>query len=145
MSYFRQSGHSKNKIEVELDLSNYAIKPGLKNATGADTSEFAEKDELTNLKVEVDKLHIVKLEKAPNVLNNLKRKVHELDADKLAQQVPPDLSKLSYVVKIDVVKKAVYDELVKKLIPLMLVNLFKKEIMMIQLLMLKVIYLILLT
>ena len=59
--------------------------------------------------------------------------------------MPPDLSKLSYVVKIDVVKKAVYDELVKKLIPLMLVNLFKKEIMMIQLLMLKVIYLILLT
>ena len=30
MSYFRQSGHSKNKIEVELDLSNYARKPGSK-------------------------------------------------------------------------------------------------------------------
>ena len=114
MSYFPHSGHSKNKIELELDLSNYATKPGLKNATGADTSEFAEKDELANLKVEVDQLHIVKLEKAPNVLNNLKRKVHELDADKLAQQVPPDLSKLSHVVKNDVVKKAVYDELVKK-------------------------------
>ena len=94
MSYFPQSGQSKNKIEVELDLSNYARKPGSKNATGADRSEFAEKNELTNLKVEVNELDIVKLEKAPNGLNNLKRKVHELDVDKLAQQVPPGLIKV---------------------------------------------------
>ena len=37
MSYFPPYGHSKNKIEVELDLSNYAPKSDLKNATGVDT------------------------------------------------------------------------------------------------------------
>ena len=30
MSYFPPYGHSKNKIEVELDLSNYATKSDLK-------------------------------------------------------------------------------------------------------------------
>ena len=30
--------HSKNKIEVELGLSNYATKSDLKNAAGIDTS-----------------------------------------------------------------------------------------------------------
>ena len=68
---------------------------------------------MANLKVEVAKLDIAQLEKAPSGLNNLESKVHELDVDKLAQLVPPDLSKLSHVVKNDLVKKAVYDELVK--------------------------------
>ena len=36
MSYFPHT-HSKNKKEVELDLSNYATKLDLINATGADT------------------------------------------------------------------------------------------------------------
>ena len=31
------------EIEVELDLSNYATKSDLKNATGVDTSQFAKK------------------------------------------------------------------------------------------------------
>ena len=30
-------------VKVELDLSNYATKEDLKNATGVDTSKFAEK------------------------------------------------------------------------------------------------------
>ena len=30
-------------VKVELDLSNYAIKAGFKNATGVDTSDFAKK------------------------------------------------------------------------------------------------------
>ena len=34
MNYFPFNGHSKNEIEVELDLSNYATKSDLKNATG---------------------------------------------------------------------------------------------------------------
>ena len=46
-------------------------------------------------------------------LANLKTKVDELDIDKLAP-VPFDLSKLSNVVKNDVVKKTVYDKLVAK-------------------------------
>ena len=37
MSYFPRYGHSKNKIEVELDLPNYATKSDLKNATGVNT------------------------------------------------------------------------------------------------------------
>ena len=38
MSYFSPCSYSKNEIEVELDLSNYATKSELKKATGADTS-----------------------------------------------------------------------------------------------------------
>ena len=36
--------------KVELNLSNYATKADLKNATGADTSQFAKKVDLANLK-----------------------------------------------------------------------------------------------
>ena len=54
MSYFPSYGHSRNKIEVELDLSNYATKSDLENATGVDTLQFAKKDDLANLKSEVD-------------------------------------------------------------------------------------------
>ena len=49
---------SKNKIEVELDLSNYATKSDLKSATGVDTSQFAKKDNLANLKSEINKLDV---------------------------------------------------------------------------------------
>ena len=59
--------------------------------THVDTSSCALKTNLANLKTEVDKLGI----------------------DKLAP-VPVDLSKLSDVVKNDVVKKTVYDKLVAK-------------------------------
>ena len=78
-------------IKVKVDLSNYATKTDLKIVTHVDTSSFALKINLANLKTEVDKL----------------------DIDKLAP-VPVDLSKLSDVVKNDVVKKAVYDKLVAK-------------------------------
>ena len=78
-------------INVKVDLSNYATKTNLKNVTHADTSTFALKKKLASLKTEVDKL----------------------DIDKLAP-VPVDLSKLSDVVKNDVVKKAVYDKLAAK-------------------------------
>ena len=66
MSYFPHYGHTKNKIEVELDLSNKD-----------------EKDDLANLKSEVDQLDINKLA--------------EVDADKL-KSIPTDLSKLGNVV-----------------------------------------------
>ena len=77
-------------INVTVDLSNYATKDDIKNITHVDTSSFALKTNLTNLKTEVDKL----------------------DIDKLAT-VPVDLSKLRDVVKNDV-KKTVYDKLVGK-------------------------------
>ena len=63
-------------------MFNYATKVDLKNATGIDTSDFAEIADLDNLKSDVDKL----------------------DIDKLVP-VPVDLSKLSDVVKNHVVKK----------------------------------------
>ena len=72
-------------------MSNYAAKTDLKNVTHGDTSSFALKTNLASLKTEVDKL----------------------DIDKLAP-VPVDLSKLSDVVKNDVVKKAVHNQLVAK-------------------------------
>ena len=94
-------------MKVELDLSNYATKTDLKNATGIDTSSFAKKVDLTNLKSNVDKLDIDKLKNLPTNLNNLKSKVDKLDIGKL-ETIPVDLSKLSDVVKNDVVKKDIY-------------------------------------
>ena len=46
-------------------------------------------------------------------LSNLKSKVDKLDVGKL-ESTPIDLSKLSSVVKNDIVKRTEYDELVKK-------------------------------
>ena len=63
-------------------MSNYARKTHLKNVTLVDTSSFALKTNLANLKTEVDKLDIEKL--AP---------------------VPVDLSKLSDVVKMMLLKR----------------------------------------
>ena len=49
----------------------------------------------------------------PNELNSLKSKVDKLDADK-QKAVPVDLKKLSNTVENEVVKKTVFDELVKR-------------------------------
>ena len=78
-------------INVKVDLSNYATKADIKNISHVDTSSFALKTNLANLKTEVDKL----------------------DTDKLVP-VPVDVSKLSDVVKNDVGKKHVYKKLVAK-------------------------------
>ena len=55
-------------MSVGLDLSNYATKTDLKNATGVDISKFAEEVDLASLKSEVDELDINKLEKVPTGL-----------------------------------------------------------------------------
>ena len=67
-----------------MDLSNYATKADIKNISHIDTSSFALKVNLANLKTKVDKLEIDKL-------------VH----------VPVDLSKLSDVVKMMFLKKLI--------------------------------------
>ena len=85
---FRSFG---GNIIVKVDLSNYTTKTDLKNITQADISCFALKTNLANLENEVEKL----------------------DIDKLAP-VPVDFSKLSDVVKNDVVKKVAYDKLAAK-------------------------------
>ena len=79
-------------------MSNYATKADFKNVTGVDTSDFAIKTDLANLKSDVDKLDINKLKNVPTNLSNLKSKVDKLDVEKLVP-VPVDLSKLSVVVK----------------------------------------------
>ena len=85
---FRSFG---GNINVKVDLSNYATETDLRNVTHVDTSSSALQTNLATLKTEFDKL----------------------DIDKLVP-VPVDLSKLSDVVKNDLVKKAVYDKLVAK-------------------------------
>ena len=54
-----------------------------KNATGVDTSKFAKKVDLDNLKSDVDKLDTDKLKNVPTNLSNLKSEVDKLDADEL--------------------------------------------------------------
>ena len=78
-------------INVKVDLSNYTTKADIKNISHASTSSFVLQKKLANLKTEVDKL----------------------DIDKLVP-VPVDLTKLSDVVKNDVIKKTIYDKLVAK-------------------------------
>ena len=50
----------------------------------------------------------------PTNLSNLNSKVDQLDLDKLVL-APADLSKLSDVVNVDVVKKDVYDAKIKRI------------------------------
>ena len=76
------NSHFGDSIKVKIDLSNYATKTDIKNISHVGTSNFALKTNLASLKTEVEKL----------------------DIDKLVP-IPVDLSKLSDVVKNDVVKK----------------------------------------
>ena len=101
-------------MKAELGLSNYVTKADLINATGVDTSKFTKKVDLAGLKSNVEKLDIDKLRNVPNNLSisNLKSKVDKLGLDKLVL-VPVDLSKLSNVVKNDVVKMTEYNAQIK--------------------------------
>ena len=78
-------------INVKVDLSNYATKADIKIISHVDTSSFELMTHLANSKTELDKL----------------------DIDKL-MPVPTDLSKLSNVVKKDVINETEYDKLVAK-------------------------------
>ena len=82
--YFPPYRSFGGNVKVELDLSSYETKTGLKIVTHVDVSSFALKSNLASLKTEVEKL----------------------DTDKLVP-VPTELSKLSDVVKNGVVKKTV--------------------------------------
>ena len=76
-------------INVKVDLSNYATETDIKNISHVDTSVFALKTNLASLKTKLD----------------------TLDIDKLVP-VPVDWSKLSDVIKNDIVKKDVHGKLV---------------------------------
>ena len=62
-------------INAKFDLSNYATKADIKNISRADTSSFALKANLANLKTEVDKLDIDKLKPVPTDLSKLRNVV----------------------------------------------------------------------
>ena len=53
-------------------MSNYATNVDLNDASGVDTSDFAKKTDLANLKSDVDTLHIDKLKDEPSNLSNLR-------------------------------------------------------------------------
>ena len=80
---FRESKSSGGRVKVELDLSNYATKSDLKNATGVNISNFSKNIDLATLKLNVGKLDIDKLEKLPIDLSSLKGKANELDIGKI--------------------------------------------------------------
>ena len=84
------------------------------SATGANTWSISKKTDLANLISDVDKLDIDKLKNVSSGLISLKSKVDKLDVDKLVP-VPVDLSKLSNVVKNNVVKKGVYNAKIKSI------------------------------
>ena len=80
--YFSKQNFFRGDVKVEVDLSNYATKADLKNATGIYTWHFAKKFDLASLKTEIDKLDVGRWE-----------------------TFPVDLSKLTDLVKNEVVKK----------------------------------------
>ena len=59
-------------------MSNYTTKADWKNSTGFDTSSFAKKIDLANLKYNVDKLDIDKLKNVSTDISNFKSKVDNL-------------------------------------------------------------------
>ena len=63
--YFPTPSSHKESIKVEIDLTNYATKKYINDITHVDTSNFALKTNLANLKTEVDKLDIDKLATVP--------------------------------------------------------------------------------
>ena len=82
----------RRNVNVKVDFSNYATKADFKNISYVDTSSFALKTNLANLKTEVDKLDINKL-----------------------VPVPVDSRRLSDVVKNNVVKKTDYNAKITKI------------------------------
>ena len=83
--------------KIELDFSNYARKSDIKSATGI--SRFSKKADSASLKSDVGKLDIDKLE-----------------------TIPADLNKLSNILINNVIKKAVYAELVIKVNAIQTIN-----------------------
>ena len=66
--YFPEPKSFGGRVKVELDLSNYATKTDLENATGVDTLSFAKNIDLVYLKSDIDKSYIDKLK---NISTNL--------------------------------------------------------------------------
>ena len=92
VEYFPEPKSLGGRVNVALDLSNYATKTDLKTVTGVHASKIAKKVDLANLKSNLDKL----------------------DVDKLVA-VSVYFSKLSDVVKNDVARKDVDNAKIKNI------------------------------
>ena len=90
-------------INVRNDLSNYATKADLKNASRIDTSKLAAKSDLVTLKAGVDKLDINKLINVPLDLSKLS------DVVKLHKKNHKFFAKLNSIDSSGVVLKTKYD------------------------------------
>ena len=90
--------------KVELDLSNYARKADLKNATNVNALAFTKKTDLANVKSDVDNIDIDLLKNVLSGLNSIKTKV---DISNIGQSkaIQVDLIKLIDVVKTEVDQK----------------------------------------
>ena len=121
MSYYpEKDSHIRDKVKVELYLSNYETKKELDQATSVDASDLAAKKDLFVMKDEVEKLGISKLVNFSRSLSNLKTKVDDLDVDKL-KAVPSNLKKIS-----DVVDKEVFNSTKSKTLKTKANNLERK-------------------
>ena len=94
--YSEPYSHIKDKVKVVLDLSNYATKKELNDASGVETSSLAAKRDFVKLKNQISI-------NASSGLNNLKTKADDLDVNKL-QNISVDLNKLHALVSKKVVK-----------------------------------------
>ena len=124
--YFPPYNNSSEKIKVELDLSNYAMKNDIRDITHIDASGFASKTNLAALKTEVDKIDTDKLKTVPNdlaKLSNVKNDVvKKTDYNTLKSKVDGiEVSKYVGGTKYETDGKAIYDKIdpVKKKIPVL--------------------------
>ena len=124
--YFPPYNNSSEKIKVELDLSNYAMKNDIRDITHFDASGFASKTNLAALKTEVDKIDTDKLKTVPNdlaKLSNVKNDVvKKTDYNTLKSKVDGiEVSKYVGRTKYETDGKAIYDKIdpVKKKIPVL--------------------------
>ena len=67
--------HSGENVKFELDLSDYARKANLKEATGIDTSTLASETDMASLQTKVDNLDVGKLKTVPTDLSKLSKVV----------------------------------------------------------------------
>ena len=82
-SYPEPDSYIRNKIMLELDLSNSATKKQLEYVTIVNASGLAPQKDFIDLKDEVDKLDITKLVNVSTSLNNSETKVNDLDVGML--------------------------------------------------------------
>ena len=101
--YLEPDSNIIDKVNVVLELPNYATKKELEHATGIDTSDPPAKKDFTAFESEVNKVDNNKLVTVLTSLNNVKIKVDDLDVGRL-KTVIVDLKKLSDVVDNEIVK-----------------------------------------